>query len=103
MSVAELRQRLETPDDKLFLLDVREPAEFAVCRIEGSVLIPLGELARRADELPEDRDIVAICHHGNRSNVAASYLQQTKGLEVINLQGGVDAWAREVDPSMKQY
>ena len=103
MTVAELRQRLDGPDVKPFLLDVREPGEFAICRIDGSVLIPLGELAQRAHELPRDRDIIAICHHGNRSNMAAAWLQQTKEVEVINLQGGVAAWAREIDPSMKQY
>ena len=103
MNVGELRARLDAPGDKPQLLDVREPAEFEICRIDGSVLIPLGELARRAHELPQDCEIVVICHHGNRSDMAASYLQQAHGLEAINLQGGVAAWAREIDPSMKQY
>lgn len=103
MSVAELKQRLDAPDSKPFLLDVREPNEFAYCHIEGSVLIPLGELTQRASELPADREIVAICHHGNRSFRAAAWLQQSLGLDVINLQGGVAAWAAEIDPAMKQY
>ena len=86
-----------------FLLDVREPHEFDYCRIEGSVSIPLGQLPARADEIPEGRDIVAICHHGARSMHAAAFLQQSRGLDVVNLQGGVAAWADQVEPTMKRY
>ena len=106
ISAAELKARLaasDAPEAAPFLLDVREPREFAHCRIEGSVLIPLAELPHRAGELPGAREIVVICHHGNRSMYAAAFLQQNFGLDVTNLQGGVAAWAREVDPTMKQY
>jgi rhodanese-related sulfurtransferase len=103
ISAAELRDRLAAADEVPFLLDVREPREFEYCRIEGAVSIPLGELPGRAHELPAGREIVAICHHGSRSLQAASFLKQSLGLAVTNLQGGVAAWAREVDPSMKQY
>ncbi|MEO8132870.1 MAG: rhodanese-like domain-containing protein [Betaproteobacteria bacterium] len=103
ISATELKSRLDAHDDRPFLLDVREPTEFAFCRIESSVLIPLGELPGRAQELPTDRDIVAICHHGNRSFSAAAWLQQSLGLSAISLRGGVAAWASEVDPTMKQY
>lgn len=105
-SATELKAQLDASDagqEPPFLLDVREPREFEYCRIEGSVLIPLGELPRRADELPRERHIVVICHHGNRSMHAAMFLQQNFGLNVANLQGGVAAWARDVDPAMKQY
>jgi rhodanese-related sulfurtransferase len=100
---SELRERLELAEDAPFLLDVREPREFAFCRIEGAVSIPLGELPRRAHELPAGREIVAICHHGVRSLQAAMFLMQARALTVTNLHGGVAAWAREIDPSMKQY
>ena len=103
ITATELKSRLDAVEDAPFLLDVREPREFAYCRIEGAILIPLGELARRVDELPAEREVVAICHHGARSLQAAAFLQQSRGLEVVNLQGGVAAWARDVDPSMKQY
>lgn len=103
ISATELKDRLVAADAAPFLLDVREPQEFAYCRIEGAVSIPLGELQRRAQELPAGREIVAICHHGTRSLQAAAFLQQNHALEVVNLQGGVAAWARDVDPSMKQY
>jgi rhodanese-related sulfurtransferase len=85
------------------LIDVREPWEFEYCRIEGSVLIPLGELAARIDELPDDRPLVIVCHHGNRSWLAAAMLKQGGFDEVHNLRGGVEEWAAEVEPTMKRY
>ena len=103
ISATDLSVRLESAENAPFLLDVREPQEFAYCRIDGAVSIPLRELPRRAHELPAGRKIVAICHHGVRSLQAAVYLKQTMSLEVMNLQGGVAAWAQEVDPSMKRY
>lgn len=103
ISAIELKARLADTESAPFLLDVREAREFDYCRIEGAVLIPLGELPRRADELPDDRDIVAICHHGARSFNAAAFLKQARGLDVINLQGGVAAWADQVEPTMKRY
>ena len=89
--------------DAPFLLDVRDPREFDYCHVDGSVLIPMAELPRRASELPAGREIVAICHHGVRSFQAAAFLRQNFGLDVTNLQGGIAAWAQEVDPAIKQY
>ena len=85
------------------LIDVREPWEFEYCRIDGSVLIPLSELAARIDEVPGDRPLVVVCHHGNRSWHAAAMLKQGGFGEVHNLRGGVEEWAAEVDPTMKRY
>jgi len=105
-TATELKARLDSAsaaEPAPFLLDVREPREFEYCRIEGSVLIPLGELPQRAAELPREREIVTICHHGNRSLHAAAFLRQNVGLDAVNLQGGVAAWAHDVDPTMKQY
>jgi rhodanese-related sulfurtransferase len=99
---AELKARLDA-NEAPFLLDVREPREFDYCHLEGSMLIPMAALPSRAAELPTDREIVAICHHGVRSFQAAAFLRQNFGLDVTNLQGGIAAWAREVDPAMKQY
>ena len=98
----ELKQRLDAADAP-FLLDVREQREFDYCHIEGSVLIPMAELPHRIAELPPDREIVAICHHGIRSFQAAAFLRQNFGLDVTNLEGGIAGWAQEVDPGMKQY
>ena len=85
------------------LVDVREPWEYSLCRIDGSVSIPLGELARRQAELPRDRPLVLVCHTGRRSQHAAMLLEGAGFSQVHNLQGGVEAWAVEVDQAMKRY
>jgi len=85
------------------LLDVREPWENALCRIPGAILIPMGELPGRIDELNPDAETVVICHHGVRSYHAARYLESLGFGDVVNLSGGVAAWADEVDPAMPRY
>jgi rhodanese-related sulfurtransferase len=85
------------------VLDVREPWEYEVCRIEDSLHVPLRSLPAAADELPRDRDIVVVCHHGRRSLHAAVWLARSGFPRVINLRGGVAAWADEVDPAMPRY
>ena len=85
------------------LVDVRESWEFEYCRIDGAVSIPLGQLGRRLAEIPRDRPLVMICHHGSRSGHAALLLAQAGYGEVYNLSGGVAAWAIDVEPGMKTY
>jgi rhodanese-related sulfurtransferase len=99
---AELRARLEAGDE-LVLLDVREQHEFELCRIEGSLHIPLSELSLRHVELDPEREIVCVCHHGIRSANAAAALARLDFDRLYNLVGGVDRWAREVDPGMPRY
>jgi len=86
-----------------FLLDVREPSEFAYCAIPGSVLMPMASVPARAQELPDDVDIVVICHHGGRSMQVAMFLERQGFASLINLAGGVAQWAQQVDPAMPQY
>jgi rhodanese-related sulfurtransferase len=78
-------------DAGALLLDVREPDEWAVGRDPRAVLVPLGQLAARVAELPADRPIVVICRSGRRSDLAAGYLRQ-RGLDAVNLAGGMQAW-----------
>ena len=85
------------------LVDVREPWEFERCRIEGSLPLPLGQIPARHAELPQDRDLVLVCHHGGRSQQAAMWLGGNGHRSVHNLRGGVEAWALEVDPAMPRY
>lgn len=87
----------------LAILDVREPWEVDLCNIEGSIDIPLGELQDRVDELPRDRQLVVMCHHGGRSAHATAWLRQNGFDNASNLEGGIDAWAREIDQTMKVY
>ncbi|RSK45950.1 rhodanese-like domain-containing protein [Hymenobacter perfusus] len=103
LTAPELHARLQNADD-LQLIDVRQPEEYAYCRIEGSVLIPLGELAQRAGEIDPDRPTVLICHHGVRSMQALAYLQHRHELtNLLNLRGGIHAWSVQVDPSVAIY
>jgi adenylyltransferase/sulfurtransferase len=92
--------------NKMFLLDVREPIEFRMARLPESTLIPLGELARRCEtELAKQKseEIIVICHHGIRSRMVVDYLRGRGFKLVKNLDGGIDRWAREADPSIPRY
>jgi rhodanese-related sulfurtransferase len=88
---------------KPLLLDVREGWEFQTCSIAGSRHLPMGEVPARKDELDADADIVVICHHGGRSMQVATFLEKNGFARVHNLAGGVDSWARSVDPKMPVY
>jgi adenylyltransferase/sulfurtransferase len=85
------------------LLDVREHWETAIAVLPGSQVIPLGELPGRLGEIPTDREIVTVCHHGMRSETARALLVRAGFARVRSLAGGVDAWARERDPAMRRY
>jgi rhodanese-related sulfurtransferase len=85
------------------LLDVREPWETQICRIEGSELMPMQTLPGRLSELDPDRPVVCICHHGGRSMQVAMFLTRQGFKDACNLTGGVDAWARQVDTAMPTY
>jgi adenylyltransferase/sulfurtransferase len=86
-----------------FILDVREPNEYQINRIEGSTLIPLGELPRRYQELPKDREIVTQCKSGARSAKAQDFLKSVGFASVKNLKGGILGWIDKVDPSQPKY
>jgi rhodanese-related sulfurtransferase len=86
-----------------FLLDVRGPDEFAFCALVGAVNIPLDQLPDRLAEVPRDRPIITICHHGVRSARAAETLRQNGFDEVRSLVGGVEAWALQIDPGFPRY
>ena len=104
LSATELaRWRADAARPAPLLVDVREPWEFDVCHIAGSRHIPLGQLPAHVDDLPQDRPLVLVCHHGNRSHHAAAWLQRIGFQDVHNLRGGVAAWAHEVDPEMPVY
>ncbi|HEY1290346.1 MAG TPA: rhodanese-like domain-containing protein [Burkholderiales bacterium] len=89
--------------EKPVLLDVREPWEYEKARIEGATLIPMREVASRIGQIDEDREVVAICHHGGRSMQVAVFLERQGFKRVHNLVGGIDAWSRTVDPAVPLY
>lgn len=102
IEVARLRDLIAS-GAAIDLLDVREPWEQKICRIDAARAIPLGELQQRSDELTIERPLVVICHHGMRSLHATLWLRQHGFENAINLAGGIDAWARVVDPTMPRY
>lgn len=103
LTPATLHARLAAGED-IQLVDVREELEFDYCRLPGSVLVPLGEVPRRTAEIRSAGPVVLICHHGVRSAQALAYLQHRLGYQnVLNLKGGIDAWSRDVDPSVPVY
>lgn len=90
-------------DGTFDLLDVREDWEFELCRLPGSRHIPLGEVPQRLGELDPARALVVICHHGVRSRVAQHFLLERGFTQVLNLNGGIDAWAMRIDSRMATY
>jgi rhodanese-related sulfurtransferase len=89
--------------EKPVLLDVREPWEYEKARIEGATLIPMREVPSRIGQIEEDKEVVAICHHGGRSMQVAMFLEKQGFKRVHNLVGGIDAWSRTVDPAVPLY
>jgi rhodanese-related sulfurtransferase len=101
ITASKLKARLDA-GDRPVLLDVREPWEFELARIEGSKLIPMLELEGRYTELDPGAETVVICHHGNRSSYVTQALQRAGFEKVINLEGGLEAYSF-VDESVPPY
>ncbi len=98
----EVKERLDR-GERFLLVDVREPWEHQICRIEGARLIPLGSLAAKLPPLEEAEDVVLYCHHGIRSLDAAAWLR-AQGVEgARSLAGGIERWATEIDPGVPRY
>ena len=85
------------------IIDVREPWEHALCALPGARLGPMQSLPLRLQELAPKRPTVVLCHHGMRSYQVAAWLERNGFTDVANLNGGIDAWAREIEPGMTQY
>jgi len=102
ITLQELKGKLDRGED-VYVLDVREPNEYQICRIEGSTLIPLGELASRTAELDRNREMVVHCKMGGRSAKAVALLQERGFTRARNLKGGILEWIDRVDPSQSKY
>lgn len=103
LSAEDLRDRREN-GESLTVLDIREPREREVAKLPDDLWIPMGEIGKRTDELTNcDRPIVVYCHHGMRSLKVTKLLRE-EGLEdVYSLAGGIDYWAREINPEISRY
>jgi adenylyltransferase/sulfurtransferase len=101
LGVKELKRRIDAGED-IFVLDVREPFEYQIANIGGK-LIPQNDVPQRLAEIDRDREIVVQCKSGGRSQRIAEFLLQNGYTKVVNLAGGILAWADEIDPKMQKY
>jgi rhodanese-related sulfurtransferase len=102
IDVAELKRWRDEGKNPV-VIDVREASEYEICRIKGSLHIPMGTIPDSLDRLPKDGPLVVTCHHGGRSMRVVSWLRQQGIDRAINLAGGVDKWAADVEPDMPRY
>src|SRR5881296_4350058 len=102
MSPHQLKRKIDA-GEPFELIDVREPFEYEIARIDGAKLIPLGEISERLDELSGERPIVVHCHTGKRSAQAVRLLRQRGFANVYNLEGGIDGWSDQIDPNVPKY
>ena len=103
ISATDLAGQLADPASAPVLVDVREPWEWQLAHIDGSVHLPMNLIPLRMNELPDDRPLVVICHHGVRSYQVGLYLSSAGFDDVASLKGGVEAWATQVDSTMARY
>lgn len=104
LSAPQLKAWLDAADrQNPVLVDVRQPWEFDVCRIDGSKPVPMSSIPARFMELDRNAETVVICHHGARSYQVCMFLEQQGFTNLYNLYGGVAAWAQQVDPAMPTY
>lgn len=102
LTVQALQQRLAT-GERPTILDVREGWEYALCALPDSLHLPVALVSQQLDRLPRDGDIVVVCHVGVRSQMVAGLLRRNGFNRLYNLRGGIDAWAKEIDPHMAVY
>jgi adenylyltransferase/sulfurtransferase len=103
VSIAEARDLLADSKNGAVLIDVREPFELDICRVDAAQAIPMREIPQRLADIPRDRPVLLMCHHGGRSLRATQFLRAQGYANAINLKGGIDAWAEVVDPSLRRY
>ncbi len=98
----EVKERLDR-GEKLLLVDVREPHEYAICQLAGAVLIPMGTIPANLQKLDTDEDVICFCHHGIRSMDVANWLRSQGITSAKSLVGGIDRWSVEIDPKVPRY
>lgn len=102
ISPEEVKKKIESGEE-IMLVDVRESWEYDIAKIEGSNLIPLGQLAEHMEKLPKSMPIVTYCHHGNRSMIAAEMMFSAGFRNVKSMKGGIDEWSKRIDSSVPVY
>ena len=100
IEVLELKKMLKYKE--VILLDVREPYEIEICNVKGSLFIPMNEIPQNIDQLDKEKRYAVMCHSGVRSLYVSNYLNSL-GYSTLNVIGGIDRWAKDVDKNMKRY
>ena len=103
ISPTQLKGWLDSDPESVYLLDVREPHEHQIASVDAAVLIPMKQVQARADEIPTDRRVVVMCHHGGRSAMICQSLASAGIERLYNLAGGIHQWSAQVDPSVPRY
>jgi len=103
ISVTEAHALLQRDKSTALLIDVREPREVEICSVAGSEKIPMGQIPAAISNLPRDRHLLVLCHHGGRSMRVTQFLRANGFPNVTNIAGGIEAWATEVEPGMNRY
>ena len=103
ISVHQAKRLMDTPSPAASLIDVREPYELEICAIQTAEHIPMRQIPERMDSLPKDRHLLILCHSGARSLRVTEFLRARGFRSVSNIEGGIDAWAEEIDPSLRRY
>jgi rhodanese-related sulfurtransferase len=102
ISVEDLKRKRDA-GEAFVLLDVREPDEIATAAIAGVTAIPMMDIPQRFAELPNDADIIVMCHHGSRSAHVTQFLNDNGYSRAANLEGGIDAWSQRIDVAIPRY
>ena len=100
VEVLELKKMLK--NNEVVLLDVREPYEIEICKVKGSLFIPMNEIPQNIDQLDKEKRYAVMCHSGVRSLYVSNYLNSL-GYSTLNVTGGIERWATDVDKNMKRY
>ena len=102
INVKQLKNLFDSGSKDFELLDVRETNETIICKLEQAIHIPMMSIPKRLNDLNQKKNIIVMCHSGVRSLQVCLFLNQN-GYNATNLSGGIDAWANEIDPTMKRY
>lgn len=103
ISVQQAADWLHTRSDQVVIIDVREPYETEICSVSGTRSIPMQQIPAQLGSLPKDRHLLILCHLGGRSMRVTEFLRKSGFPQVSNIAGGIEAWALEVDPSLRRY
>jgi sulfur-carrier protein adenylyltransferase/sulfurtransferase len=103
LSVAEAKRLVDGPGERALIVDVREPYELEICAVSGARHIPMRQIPEQLETLPKDKHLLILCHSGGRSFRVTEFLR-ARGLNAVsNIEGGIDAWATEIDPTLRRY